>query len=942
MSTYSRLILFFAIIIATFPAALLAQQWPAPVNFGTVAVGSSSQQTVTFTGMPANTSFSVYTGTEFSVAPPNCSGSTCTVQTTFSPAYPGLRQGAITATGPQGQLEAVAFLWGAGTAPQIAVGPGVISTVASRATYPLGSAQPGGVVVGGGGYVLLSDSNNGMVYSINTSTGQVVVVAGTGTSGYSGDGGKAPNAQLNGPTALALNALGDIYIADTNNNVVRKVSAFDNTITTVAGTGAAGNAGDGGAANQAQLNAPRGVAVDAQGNLYIADSGNNRVREVVASNGQITGAQTIVNFAGSTNGTAGYSGDSGLAVNAALNQPRGMALDASGNLFIADFQNEVIREVTVSNGHISTVAGVGQSSGYSSDGTAALSANLNGPASVAVDAAGNLYITEQGNELVRKITNDPSRPIYTIAGSVFVSGYSGDGGSATIATVSGPNAIALDAAGNVFFVDYFNHAVREISASSAPLIFPPAQSGTVGPLFERLANTGNTNLVVSSISVTSPYSETAGTCGSAVTLTPGATCTVGISFTAPSSSSGAVALTDNSLNQGSTQQFLGLDESAGLRFVPLTPCRLVDTRYNDAFSGSYLTAGSTRTYTLPSVPMSYGCNIPNYAAAYALNVAVLPRAGTLPFITLWPNGPSRPVAATLSSYDGRIKSVASIVGGDVNGAINVYANQDTELVLDIEGYFVASGAANYSSDLEFYPVTPCRVVDTRGANGTFGGPALVYHGKRDFPVQASSCSIPSNATAYSINVIALPSTGSLSFMTAWPTGQTQPTSAVVNAPTGTITANAAIIQAGNSGDISVYSTDASNLVIDINGYFAPPTTNGLSFYPYGPCRVLDTRSQAPGLFSGSNNTSFPGSSCNVPGVGQAYVVNATVLPNNQPFTFLALWPQGTGQPAEATLNALDGAITNNLAIVPTSNGSISEFQTNQANLVLDIFGYFAP
>ena len=184
MSTYSRFFLFFAIIIATFPAASLAQQWPAPVNFGTEAIGTPSQQQtvvdVTFTGVPLGTSFSVYTGTEFSVAPPN-SCTTCTVPTTFSPAFPGLRQGAITATGPQGQLVAVAFLYGIGTAPQIAVGPGVISTVASRATYPLGSAQPGGVVVGGGGYVLLSDSNNGIVYSINTSTGQVVTVAGTGT-----------------------------------------------------------------------------------------------------------------------------------------------------------------------------------------------------------------------------------------------------------------------------------------------------------------------------------------------------------------------------------------------------------------------------------------------------------------------------------------------------------------------------------------------------------------------------------------------------------------------------------------------------------------------------------------------------------------------------------------------------------------------------------------
>jgi hypothetical protein len=165
----------------------------------------------------------------------------------------------------------------------------------------------------------------------------------------------------------------------------------------------------------------------------------------------------------------------------------------------------------------------------------------------------------------------------------------------------------------------------------------------------------------------------------------------------------------------------------------------------------------------------------------------------------------------------------------------------------------------------------------------------------------------------------------------------------LNAPTGAITANAAIVPAGINGDISVFVTNDSDLVIDINGYFAAPAPGGLSLFNVAPCRVLDTRSPTPtgGRPFTSLDLNITTAGCGVPAAAQSYVLNATVVPPG-PLGFLTLWPQGAPQPLVSTLNAVDGAITSNMAIVPTANGSISAFASNPTHLVLDISGYFAP
>jgi uncharacterized repeat protein (TIGR01451 family) len=373
---------------------------------------------------------------------------------------------------------------------------------------------------------------------------------------------------------------------------------------------------------------------------------------------------------------------------------------------------------------------------------------------------------------------------------------------------------------------------------------------------------------------------------------------------------------------------------AGFRFVPVTPCRVADTRNPvGPFGGPFLGGNTTRGFTIPDS----ACGIPATAQAYSINVTVVPK-NKLAFLTMFPCGQPLPLASTLNS-DGRIKAAAAIVPAGTSGAVCAFTTDDTEFILDIDGYFVPT---SNPSGLSFYPLAPCRVVDTRGAIGALGGPSMVGNASRTFPVLSSSCNVPAAAQAYSLNFTSVPKTGKLSFLTTWPAGQTQPLVSTLNAPTGRVTANAAIVPAGTNGGVSVFVTDDSDLVIDINGYFAPPGQGGLSLFPMTPCRVLDSRVPVgTSPFIGIRNVDVFNSGCGPAAAAQAYVINATVVPPG-PLGFLTLWPQGATQPLVSTLNAGDAAITSNMAIVPTANGSISAFVSDPSHLVLDISGFFAP
>ncbi len=375
--------------------------------------------------------------------------------------------------------------------------------------------------------------------------------------------------------------------------------------------------------------------------------------------------------------------------------------------------------------------------------------------------------------------------------------------------------------------------------------------------------------------------------------------------------------------------------SGGYQFVPAGPCRVADTRNpNGQFGGPEMAANSTRSFSIPNS----SCSIPSTAVAYSLNVTVVPGA-QLGYLTIWPTGQVQPYVSTLNS-DGRIKANAAIVAAGSAGSVSVYVSDSTHVILDIDGYFVPAGSS--PSALAFYAMPPCRIVDTRQGTGPLAGPYLSGGAQgRSFPILSSSCSIPATAEAYSLNFTAVPHQ-SLTYLTVWPTGQTRPLVSTVNAPTGTLVANAALVPAGKNGNISAYASDDTDLVIDINGYFGPPGTNGLSLYTLSPCRVLDTRNPpASSPFNGTLTVNVAGSGCGTPTAAQAYVLNATVVPPGA-LLYLTLWPFGQSQPGVSTMNALDGAITSNMAIVPTTNGLIDAFGSAPTNLVLDMSAYFAP
>ena len=287
-------------------------------------------------------------------------------------------------------------------------------------------------------------------------TALMTTVAGNGMPGFSGDGGYASQAELSAPSGIAVDLAGNIYIADRVNNRIRKITAANGIITTLAGNGAVGYTGDGGLASAAQLNNPTGIALDVSGNIYITDAGNNCIRKVTANTGIIS------TIAGT--GIAGFSGDEGFATDAKLNNPTGIALDVSGNIYIADLLNNRIRKIGAGSQIITTIAGGGTcaSGSFCGDSSAATLASLYAPMSITLDASGNLYIADTGNNRVRMVDKNTGI-IYTIVGTGLI-GFTGDGGQATLANLHNPYGIAIDESGNLYVADNLNNRIREIES----------------------------------------------------------------------------------------------------------------------------------------------------------------------------------------------------------------------------------------------------------------------------------------------------------------------------------------------------------------------------------------------------------------------------------------------------------------------------------------------
>jgi hypothetical protein len=392
-------------------------------------------------------------------------------------------------------------------------------------------------------------------------------------------------------------------------------------------------------------------------------------------------------------------------------------------------------------------------------------------------------------------------------------------------------------------------------------------------------------------------------------------------------------------------------------FFPLTPCRIADTRtvggsgLMGAFGPPSMAAGSTRSFPIPTSD----CNVPVTAGAYSLNITVVPQ-GALGYLTAWPTGSALPLTATLNWEDGGIVGNAAIVQAGTAGAISLFANNATDVVIDINGYFAPSSTPD---GLAFYSETPCRVADTRsgaagsGLSGYFGPPSLVGGATRDFPMPSSSCGIPLSAQAYSVRMTVV-APGPLGYLTTWPAGQSLPLAATLNAPNGGVVGNEAMVPAGTGGAISVFATANTDLVIDANGYFAAPGSPGaLNFYPLAPCRVVDTRSVGgsglsgafgpPSLVGGASRE-FPmqTSSCGIPSTAQAYSLNLTAVAAN-PLGYLTAYPAGESLPLAATVNAPNGGVVGSSATVPAgTSGAIDVYASDNTDLVIDINGYFAP
>lgn len=373
--------------------------------------------------------------------------------------------------------------------------PGIITTVAGTGVTGFSGDGgpaiaailngPGGIAIDGDGNIYIADYGNNRIRMITASTGLISTIAGTGAGGFSGDGGYAINATLFNPSAIALDANGNIYFTEFSNHRVRMINRTTWKIYTVAGSGTAGYSGDHGQATNAKLNYPQGLTFDTAGNLFVADFDNNRIRKINMSTGIIT------TVAGS--GIAGYSGDGGPASAAKLQQPSAVAFDGSGNLYIAEFRNSTVRKVSSADNTITTIAGTG-TGGYSGDGGPGTAAQLDQPLGMAVGPDGTVYIGDWYHNNRLRMLDPSTGNISTIAGTG-TSGYAGDGGPATDALISGVDGITLDATGNIYFSDEFNSAVRKISCGNC---FPASVPVVIGTLITEIyPNPVTTELTIS-------------------------------------------------------------------------------------------------------------------------------------------------------------------------------------------------------------------------------------------------------------------------------------------------------------------------------------------------------------------------------------------------------------------------------------------------------------
>ncbi len=577
--------------------ALLTAAGLARAQFGSQPIGASTQQliSVSITGSATVNSVQVLTrgaqNQDFQAAGTfNCAALSCTQPVTFTPMYPGLREGAVVALDSGNNVLGTTYISGTGTGGLGVLVPGTMHTVAGDGDWTSeGDDQqaifselflPSAVVLDGAGNFYIADSNHDRIRMVCaaagpapfgitcTKAGYIYTVAGnSGISGYAGDGQLSTSAgvELHAPAGLAIDGAGNLYIADTGNNVIRKISAASGIITTIAGTAARGFSGDGGPATAAQLYSPTGVALDLAGNLFIADSKNNRIRAICAASSPIYGVACSPGNVVTVAGGGSALGDGGAATAATLTRPYTIALDPSGNLYVADSGNNRVRvvcaaPVTVLNvscsatGIIQTVAGTGKGA-YKGDGGAAISAQLFAPSGVVVDPAGNLYIADTQNFYIRKVNLGG---IITSVAGIGGASSGGDNGPANAAGLNAPYGLAIDPNGNVYIAEYFGNRIRQVQGnlSVVPIKTVTRQGSASTPVNVIIENDGTGTLDLTSMTAgvnasIDPNSK----CTGATALTIDAGCAIGAIFapattpvlTANTTWSGDITVTDETI-----------------------------------------------------------------------------------------------------------------------------------------------------------------------------------------------------------------------------------------------------------------------------------------------------------------------------------------------------------------------------------------------------------
>ncbi|MBL8215333.1 MAG: VCBS repeat-containing protein [Bryobacterales bacterium] len=389
---------------------------------------------------------------------------------------------------------------------------------------------------------------------------------------------------------------------------------------------------------------------------------------------------------------------------------------------------------------------------------------------------------------------------------------------------------------------------------------------------------------------------------------------------------------------------------AGLRFVSMPPCRVMETRVPDNFQGRTgpfgppsLQAGETRTM---SFPQSNVCSIPTAAKAYVVNVTLVPH-GAVDTVTVWPAGEPRPNVYTVRSLDGNIVANSAIVKAGANNGVSVYTSHASDVLIDISGYYTDNATL---SNLTYYPLTPCRVLDTRAVYrqpaGPFGPPTMGRDETRRFRFPVTPyCTVPGGAAAYSVTITVAPP-GPMPYLTAWPAGGQRPNVSSLNSFLGRTLANSVIIPASSDGSIDVYTFDASDVLIDINGYYAPDDgVNGLYYYPVTQCRASDSRA-ANTIYADetARTIAIPtAAACTgIPATAKGYALTVTSESGGNPMPFITAYPTGQSRPGASILNAFEGQVVTNSAIVPAgTNGAVDIFAYRRTHVVVDVSGFFS-